>query len=82
MPLKVVPHDSTDERRARQIRTERKARRHALDEAIDQFHTAVIDAGTKTTAKPVYAASCRVGRARKHLIAVIERNDRAERLAA
>lgn len=80
MALSIVSHRSADELRARQMRIERKARRQEADDAIDRFQSAILEADA--AANPMYAASCRIGRARTHLIAVIEKPDRAERPAA
>jgi len=77
--LTAISHRSTEELHARQRCAEEKARRQALEDAIDAFQSAVVENGA--LAKPTYADSCRVAHARKQLIAVIERDDQVERLA-
>ncbi len=71
--LTAISHRSTDEVRARQLRAEHNARRQELDEALDQFQGAILEASVMIN--PTYGAACRIGQARRELIAVIEKHD-------
>ena len=61
-----------DERRER---FRANARREIIEAAIDRFQSAIIE--SELGVRPNAGAACRIGRARKTLIAAIEARDRA-----